>query len=194
MASATTLRLVRHALRDEHADERRRDDPGLAGPREEHQLLAAPAAPPVGEEAGEDGQGARDEDQRCERNQGRHGFVLDRPERQVRAERQEDEDDDDVRGRLREDAHLRLAVRMHAEPELVHVGDDQPGEEGAEVAAAAGVVDREVAPDDHEQHRDRGRLPPDPDPPGGDDERQGDPEDRPQRGRDEQVDQELPER
>ena len=47
----------------------------------------------------------------------------------------------------------RSCLECIARPESLHVADDQPGEKGAEVAAAAGRVEREVADRDHGEHR-----------------------------------------
>ena len=107
--------------------------------------------------------------------------------RQVRAERDEDEDHHDVGDRGDERAHVALVLRVHPEPEAIHVADDQPGEERAEVAASPRGVDREVANRDDGDDGDRGRLLPDAGSPVGDDEREHDPEDDPEHRRDAEV-------
>ena len=49
---------------------------------------------------------------------------------------------------------VALALGVHPETQLVHVGHDQPGDEGPEVAAPAGEADREVPTGDDEQDGD----------------------------------------
>ena len=132
---------VLHALGHDDPGERGRHDAGLARPAEEDDLLACPAAAPVGQQAGENRQRAGDEEQRGDDGERRRPLVGDGVERQVRAERDEDEDDHDVGDVRHERAHVSLVARVHAEPEHVHVADDQAGDERAEVAAAAGRVD-----------------------------------------------------
>ncbi len=104
--------------------------------------------------------------------------------RQIRAERDEDEDHDDLRDRADERAHVPLVLRVHPEPETVHVPDDETGEERTEVAASTGRVGREVPDGDDCDDRDRSRLLPDPGAAIRDDEREQDPERDPEHGRD----------
>ena len=54
----------------------------------------------------------------------------------------------------------RVAV-VPAEPEQLHVADDQADHEGREIARASELVDREVAERDHGHHDRRRRLAPD---------------------------------
>ena len=85
------------------------------------------------------------------------------------------------------DAHVPLVLRVHPEPEAIHVADDQPGEERPEVPAASRGVRREVADRDDGDDCDRGGLLPDAGPAVGDDEREEDPEADPEHGRDPEV-------
>ena len=147
---------------DHDTGERSGDDPRLARPREEDDLLPCPAAAPVGQQAEQDGHRPGEQDETRDDRERGHEVVPDVAPRQVRAERDEDEDHHHLGDRARRATRMsRSCVRVHPEPEAVHVADDQPGEEGAEVAAAAGRVDREVADRDDGDDRDRGRLTPD---------------------------------
>ena len=102
--------------------------------------------------------------------------------------RDEDEDHDDLRDRVRRRTRMsRSWLRVHPEPQAIHVADDEPGEERAQVAAATGRVDREVADREHGHDRDRCRLAPDAGAPIRDDEREQDPEADPERGRDPEL-------
>ena len=127
---------MRLPLGDEHADEGGGHYARLARPGQESELLAAPGAAPVREQARQDGR------RTCTKISAasvtRAGTAYSSIVSNGRfAEGEEHEDDDDVRRGLREDAHLGLAMRMHPEPEVVHVRDDQPGNERAEVAPPA---------------------------------------------------------
>ena len=132
---------------------------------------------------------ADDNDDECRRE-----IVPDVTPRQVRSERDEDEDHDDLRDRLDERAHVPLVLRVHAEPKAVHVPDDEPGEERPEVAAPPGRVGREVPDRDDRHDRDRRRLLPHAGPPVRDDEREEDAERDPEHGRDSQVLEEVEDR
>ena len=106
--------------------------------------------------------------------------VPDLAPRQVRTERDEHEDHDDVGDCGDERAHVALVLRVHPEPEAIHVADDQSGEERPEVTAPSRGVRREVADRDDGDDCDRGRLLPDAGSPVGDDERKQDPEPDPE--------------
>ncbi len=75
-----------------------------------------------------------------------------------------------------DDPHVPLVPRPHPEAEPIHVADDEPGQEGAQVAAAARRVDREVADRDDSDDRDRRRLTPYTGPAIGDNQREEDAE------------------
>jgi hypothetical protein len=146
------------------------DDPGESGrhdacfarPREEEHVLARPASDPVERQTREHRERPRDEDQRGEHDRGRDEVVDDRlPRREVRAERDEDEHHHDIRGRRCEHAQLGLVPLVQRQAELARVPDDQPGEERADIPAAADEIDRDVAARDHGQDGDRVRLAPD---------------------------------
>ena len=85
-------------------------------------------------------------------------------------------------------------LRVHSEPEAIHVADDQPGEERAEVPAPSRGVRREVADGNDCDDCDRGRLLPDARPPVGDDERKQDPEPDPEHRRYPEVLEEVEDR
>ena len=69
------LRLVADAVGDEDPDQRGGNDARLPGPGEEDELLAGPAAPAVGKQAGEHRQRTGEEDERGQRDQRRERLV-----------------------------------------------------------------------------------------------------------------------
>ena len=171
-----------------------RDDAGLPRPGDERDLPRAASDRAGREGAGEHRQGPRDEDQSRDGRQRRERLVSEVVEGEVRAQRDEDEHHHQVGRGGDERAHVALALGVHPETQLVHVGHDQPGDEGPEVAAPAGEVDREVPTGDDEQDGDPGRLAPEADAPLRDDEGEQHAEGDAQAGRDGDVRDELPER
>ena len=153
---------VGHRERGEHADERGGHDPGLARPAHEGQLGAAPAAAAVREHADRDRHRARDEQQHGHHGQGRQDLLPQRVEGQVGAHEHEHEDGHDVGEAARGDHEVAAVLVVHRESEHPHVAHDQPGEEGTQVTAAAGEVQRDVGHRDDGEHRDGRGLAPDP--------------------------------
>ena len=121
MASATTVASSASCstpVGDEDADERRRDDARLAGPGDEDELLAAPAAAAVGEQRQASTVSGRAMKMSAASviSAGSASSAIGSKGR-FAPEGDEDEDDDDVGARRGEQAHLVLAVGVHAEPE-----------------------------------------------------------------------------
>ena len=185
---------VRYVARDHEPSERGRDDAGLARPREEGHLLAGPAPTAVRPETEEHGEGSREDDEGEHDHERPPEVVPDLLPRQIRAERDEDEDHDDLRDRGDEGAHVPFVVRVHPEAEAIHVPDDETGEERAEVAAPTREVGREVADRDDSDDSDRSRLLPDAGTPVRHHERQQDPEPDPEHRRDAEILQEVDDR
>ncbi len=165
------------------------DDAGLARPGEEDDLLPRPAPAAIRHRGRARTVSGRASSRRRADDDASAGPRLSQMSLHGRfaPERDEDEDHDDLRDRVHERAHVALVARVHPEPQAIHVADDQPGEERAQVATAAGRVDREVADRDDGDDRDRRRLAPDARAPIRDDEREQDAEADPERGRDPEL-------
>lgn len=119
-----------HAVGKENAGHGGRDDARVAAPAQENQLVARPPPAPVGKEARQDGYGPGDKDKHDHHHDPAEKVPAKRVERQVHAERHEDEQRGYLGG-LAHEALQHLGVPLVLlQLEEPHVTDDQTHHEG----------------------------------------------------------------
>src|SRR5215211_2464551 len=150
-----------HPTGEQQARHGGRDNPRVAGPAEEGELLSRPAPALVRQEACQDGHWARYEDEDGHHQQTAEQVLTKRLEGQVHAERDEDQERGYLRDLADEVLQQLLVLLVLAEAEGAHVADHEPHDEGCQVAGPADVLVREVSKRHHGEDRHARCLIPD---------------------------------